>query len=87
MLSVKDSCLLKLPSHFFDSIAFLFSQMQDYAPYHSCQPIFASLSNTGCLVSRIMKLLNKSMRNGQVAEDRDRQGNQLSAARYFCSSH
>lgn len=58
-----------------------------YAHRHLCQPISVSLSNTECLVSTIMKLLSRSMRSGQGVKDRDRQGNQLSAARYFRSSH
>lgn len=58
-----------------------------YVHRYLCQPISVSLSNTECLVSTIMKLLSRSMRSGQGVKDRDRQGNQLSAARYFRSSH
>lgn len=45
--------------HFIHLFYFLSIQMQNSAPYSSCPLIFASLSNTKCLISAIMKLLNE----------------------------
>lgn len=65
----------------------LSDKWEHYAHRHPCLSISVSLSNTECLVSAIMKLLSSSMRSRQGVKDRDRQGNQLSAARYFRSFH